>query len=72
LTEFAIACGKVLARAHARTGDPIAIAAYIGNGRQFEEALRTFAIDYAKQTARDLRQLSDAIATGAIPGANDE
>jgi uncharacterized protein (DUF2252 family) len=72
LTEFATACGKVLARAHARTGDPIAIAAYIGNGRRFEEALGAFAINYAKQTVRDLRQLSDSIARGAIPGANDE
>ena len=68
LAQFATACGKALARAHARTGDPIAIAAYIGKGRRFDEALLEFALNYADQTARDHRQLSDAIASGAIEG----
>jgi uncharacterized protein (DUF2252 family) len=62
LAEFATACGRVLARAHARTGDPIAIDAYIGRGRRFDEALGEFAVAYADQTAHDQRQLSDAIA----------
>lgn len=66
LAEFATACGKVLARAHARTGDAIAIAAYIGKGRRFDEALGDFAVSYADQTARDHKQLRDAIANGAI------
>ena len=66
LAQFATACGKVLARAHARTGDPIAIAAYIGKGRRFDEALKEFAVTYADQTARDHRQLADAVASGAI------
>ena len=66
LAEFATACGKVLARAHARTGDAIAIAAYIGKGRRFDEALGDFAVSYADQTARDHKQLCDAIAKGAI------
>ena len=64
LAQFASACGKALARAHARTGDPIAIAAYIGKGRRFDEALAEFAVNYADQTARDQRQLSDGIASG--------
>ena len=68
LAEFATACGKALARAHARTGDPVAIAAYIGKGRRFDEALGEFAVNYADQTARDHRQLSEAIASGAIEG----
>ena len=68
LAQFATACGKALARAHARTGDPIAIAAYIGKGRRFDEALVEFAVNYADQTARDHRQLSDAIANRAIEG----
>jgi uncharacterized protein (DUF2252 family) len=59
LAEFATACGKALARAHARTGDPTAIAAYIGKGRRFDEALEEFAVNYADQTARDHRQLSE-------------
>jgi uncharacterized protein (DUF2252 family) len=61
LTEFATACGRVLARAHARTGDPIAIDAYIGRGRRFDAALGEFAVAYAGQTARDHRRLSDAV-----------
>jgi len=68
LAEFSTACGKALARAHARTGDPVAIAAYIGKGRRFDEALREFAVSYADQTARDHQQLSEAIAAGALEG----
>ena len=62
LAEFATASGQVLARAHARTGDPIAIDAYIGKGRQFDQALGEFASSYARQTARDHQQLNDAVA----------
>ena len=69
LAEFAAASGRVLARAHARTGDPIAIDAYIGRGRRFDAALHEFAVDYADQTADDHRRLSDAIADGSLPGA---
>jgi hypothetical protein len=69
LGEFATACGKVLARSHARTGDPVAIAAYIGKGRAFDEAMGEFAHAYADQTERDHRQLVDAIASGLLPGA---
>jgi hypothetical protein len=69
LTEFATACAKVLARSHARTGDPVAIAAYIGKGRAFDEALGVFAHAYADQTERDHRQLVDAIAAGLLPSA---
>jgi uncharacterized protein (DUF2252 family) len=61
LAEFASACGRVLARAHARTGDPIAIDAYIGRGRRFDAALGEFADAYADETVRDHRRLSDAI-----------
>jgi uncharacterized protein (DUF2252 family) len=68
LAEFAAASGRVLARAHARTGDPIAIDAYIGRGRRFDAALHEFAVDYAEQTAADHRRLSEAIADGSLPG----
>jgi uncharacterized protein (DUF2252 family) len=67
LAEFATACGRVLARAHARTGDPIAIDAYIGRGRRFDAALGAFAVAYADQTARDQRRLAEVIAiTGTL------
>jgi Uncharacterized protein conserved in bacteria (DUF2252) len=66
LPEFATAAGNVLARAHARTGDAIAIDAYIGKGRRFDEALGEFAAGYADQTARDHQQLQGAVTSGAI------
>jgi uncharacterized protein (DUF2252 family) len=69
LREFATACGKVLARSHARTGDPVAIAAYIGKGRVFDEAMGAFASAYADQTERDHHQLVDALASGLLPSA---
>jgi uncharacterized protein (DUF2252 family) len=53
LVPFAERCGHVLARAHARTGDAMAIAGYIGKGRRFDEAMGQFALAYADQTARD-------------------
>ena len=67
LGEFATACGAVLARAHARTGDPVAIASYIGKGKRFDESIGRFARGYADQTERDHAQLVSAIADGAVP-----
>ena len=59
-------CGWTLARAHARTGDPIAIGAYLGSGTAFDEALGRFAESYADQNERDHAALVDAIASGRI------
>jgi hypothetical protein len=59
-------CGWTLARAHARTGDPVAIAAYLGGGQSFDEAVREFAESYADQNERDHQSLLDAIASGRI------
>lgn len=69
LVEFATACGAVLSRSHARTGDPVAIDAYIGNGRQFDEAMVEFAFAYADQTGRDHAQLDEAVRSGVVPSA---
>ncbi len=66
LVEFATACGETLARAHARTGDPVAIAAYMGKGPKFVEAIASFAHRYADQNDRDHAQLADAIESGAL------
>jgi uncharacterized protein (DUF2252 family) len=66
LVEFATACGKALARAHARTGDPLAIDAYLGKGRGFDAAILEFAWRYAEQNERDHAQLVASIARGAI------
>jgi uncharacterized protein (DUF2252 family) len=66
LAEFATACGGALARAHARTGDPMAIASYIGKGPLFSEAIGDFARRYADQNERDHAQLAAAIAAGKV------
>ena len=66
LAEFATACGETLARAHARTGDPVAIASYIGKGPNFTAAIGRFARQYADQNERDHAQLVRAITAGAV------
>ena len=66
LVEFATACGGTLARAHARTGDPVAIDGYIGKGRTFTAEIGRFARRYADQNERDHAQLVSAIAAGAV------
>ncbi|MGZ4547666.1 MAG: DUF2252 domain-containing protein, partial [Blastococcus sp.] len=57
-------CGWTLARAHARSGDRIALAAYLGGGPAFDVAVREFAEAYADQNERDHQALVDAIAAG--------
>ena len=66
LAEFATACGAALARAHARTGDPVAIDGYIGKGAKFATEIGRFARLYADQNARDHAQLRHAITEGAV------
>jgi uncharacterized protein (DUF2252 family) len=66
LAEFATACGETLARAHARTGDPVAIDGYIGKGRKFTSEIGRFARRYADQNERDHAQLVSAIAAGMV------
>ncbi len=63
---YARICGWTLARAHARSGDRIAIAAYLGGGDSFEEAIAKFAEDYADQSERDHEALVAAIDTGRV------
>jgi uncharacterized protein (DUF2252 family) len=59
-------CGWTLARAHARSGDRIAIAAYLGGSDVFDRAITQFAAAYADQNERDHRSLVDAVASGRI------
>ena len=66
LVEFATACGETLARAHARSGDPVAIKAYVGKGARFADAIRVFARRYADQNERDHLQLITAIKLGRV------
>jgi uncharacterized protein (DUF2252 family) len=71
LSEFATACGETLARAHARSGDPVAIAAYMGKGGKFTAAMSQFARCYADQNERDHAQLARAAAAGDIESTGD-
>jgi uncharacterized protein (DUF2252 family) len=66
LVEFATACGGALARAHARTGDPVAIDGYIGKDPKFTDQIGRFARRYADQNERDHAQLVSAIAAGEV------
>jgi hypothetical protein len=59
-------CGWTLARAHARSGDAIAISSYLGKGHVFDRAMASFAEAYADQNDRDYKQLQEAVATGRI------
>ena len=68
--RYAGLCGWVLARAHARTGDPVAISAYLGRATVFDEAIADFAVAYAATATRDHAALVDAVAEGRI-GAVD-
>ncbi|MBM7502822.1 DUF2252 domain-containing protein [Agromyces aurantiacus] len=63
---YAIACGQTLARAHARAGDRVAIAAYLGGSTRFDEAIAAFAVDYADQNERDYAAFAEAAASGRL------
>ncbi|WP_369241042.1 DUF2252 domain-containing protein [Streptomyces sp. R21] len=66
LRLFAQLCGASLARAHARSGDPVAIAAYLGGSDRFDRALTEFAQAYADQNERDFEELGAAVRSGRI------
>ncbi len=59
-------CAWTLARAHARSGDRVAIASYLGSGDAFDRAMVQFAVDYAEQNERDYSALKEAVDSGQI------
>ena len=65
-TRYVDACAWCLANAHARSGDPVALATYLGSGSSFERAIEAFAIAYAEQTVADWEALKAAIADGKV------
>jgi len=71
LTGYGRMCGWTLARAHARTGDRIAIAAYLGGSDKFDQAVAEFAETYADQTERDHAALASAVASGRVQARMD-
>ena len=62
LHAYTRACGWSLARAHARSGDRLAIAAYLGAGSSFDEAIARFSAAYADQNELDHQRLAEAVA----------
>ncbi len=66
-TVYARLCGATLARAHARWGDRIAIAAYMGKGETFERAIAEFSSGYADQNEQDHDALARAVRSGRVP-----
>ncbi|MFD4657178.1 DUF2252 domain-containing protein [Kitasatospora sp. NPDC058444] len=66
LDRYAELCGRTLARGHARTGDRVAVAAYLGSGDAFDRAIADFALAYADRTDADHAALTAAIDSGRI------
>jgi uncharacterized protein (DUF2252 family) len=72
LARYAHACGWTLARSHARSGDPIAIAGYLGSGKAFDKAVTSFAEDYAEQNQRDYEAFKAAVDDGTLAAEEEE
>jgi uncharacterized protein (DUF2252 family) len=72
LQTYGELCGAALARAHARSGDRAGIAAYLGRGAVFDQALAEFAAAYADQNERDYERVAGAAASGEIVAEREE
>ena len=66
LEFYAHACGWTLARAHARSGDAVAMAAYLGTGGAFDRSITDFSERYADQNERDYQAFTAAVASGRL------
>src|SRR5262249_49710822 len=66
MTTYARMCAWTLAGAHARSGDRVAIGAYLGSGAVFDEAVTAFAEAYADQNERDYRTFAEAVQAGRL------
>jgi predicted alpha/beta hydrolase len=70
-TLYARVCGATLARAHARWGDRIAIASYLGKGDRFDRAIADFSAAYADQNERDYELFVKAVRSGRLEAILD-
>ena len=59
LLQYAEVCGELLAKGHARSGDPCMLSGYLGTSDRFDKALVNFAVDYADQTTRDFEAVAE-------------
>jgi hypothetical protein len=71
LARYGEVCGWTLARAHARSGDRVAIAAYLGGGTAFDDAVADFAEAYADQNERDYEAVTAAVESGRLKAERD-
>jgi predicted alpha/beta hydrolase len=68
---YAELCAQALAKAHARSGDAVAIAGYLGSGESFDRAMASFAELYADQNERDYDAVRAAVASGRVAAQTD-
>ena len=66
LATYGRTCAWTLARAHARSGDRVAIASYLGRGAAFDDAITTFAELYADQNEKDYATIAEAVKAGRL------
>jgi uncharacterized protein (DUF2252 family) len=66
LVEYATTCGEILAKGHARSGDPAVLAGYLGMSNRCDKALAEFSVSYADQTTKDYESFKKAIRSGRI------
>jgi uncharacterized protein (DUF2252 family) len=66
LVEYALVCGEIFAKAHARTGDPAALVGYCGRSRKLDRALAKFAVTYADRTTADWEAFQKAVRRGTV------
>lgn len=69
LAEYSRVCAELLAKGHARSGEPAAISAYLGRSGKAERALHQFAVRYANQTEADYRMFRKAMKRGFLKEA---
>jgi hypothetical protein len=67
MQQYAEICGRILARAHACSGDPAQISGYLGKGGKFDEAMADFSALYADQNDRDFEEFRKAVRAGKLP-----
>jgi uncharacterized protein (DUF2252 family) len=67
LMDYARACGWVLARAHARSGDASVLSGYMGKNKEFANAIADFSVSYANQNEADYKKMLDAVKSGRLP-----
>jgi hypothetical protein len=72
LKTYAGLCGRVLARAHARSGDPAVLTGYLGKSTAFEDAIAEFSVAYADQNERDHSLLLKAVRSGRLEATTAE